>query len=60
MTEQITSLIWWDGPRPAARDVARFLAAWLASVVTRRPLALGENGSISWLTLTVTPARTEA
>lgn len=60
MTEKIMTLIGWDGPRPAARDVARLLAAYFVSIVTRRPIAISESGTMWKIGVTITPAKPEA
>lgn len=60
MTETIMTLIGWDGPRPAARDVARLLAAYLVSVVTRRPIEIAESGTMWRIGVAITPISGEA
>lgn len=56
MPDQIATLAAWTEPRPSARDVARFLAAWLQSVITRRPMSDLDLLTLWTGRLTLTPA----
>lgn len=56
---QILTLIGWDGPRPAARDVARLLGAYLVSVVTRRPIEIAESDTMWRIGVTIAPVGEE-
>lgn len=59
VTEKTLTAAVWEGPRPAALDVARLLAAWLVSVVTRRPMAMVESEALLWFIVTITPEAQE-
>lgn len=53
--EEKRTLTAWTKPRPSAVDVARFLRAWLESVITGRPMEQVEGGTIWVGLLTITP-----
>lgn len=55
MPDQTATVTAWTEPRPSAGDVARFLAAWLVSVVTRRPMVQIDGDTIWVGLLTITP-----
>lgn len=60
MPDQIAALAAWTEPRPSARDVARFLAAWLQSAVTRQPMADLDLPTLWTGRLTLTPPQDES
>lgn len=54
MPETVT-LTAWTKPRPSAADVARFLGAWLRSLVTGAPMEQFDAKTLWTGTLTHTP-----